>query len=374
VESQCALGWVLIAERFDDEGYSGATLGRPALDRLLAHVSRGLVDRVIVHRLDRLSRSLRDCAKLLHEFRRLEVGLIVVTAPELGYSAQDSFMLNILASFAEFEREMIAARIADTRERLKERHLRFAGGVPFGYDADRRSKQLAPNEEESAVVKWMFAEAAAGKKPADIAEAANSLGHRTKVSVALRTGNKRGGNLWTARQVVATLRNPVHIGMLRDGDGARRGCHEAIIGDAMFAKVAEMLGGRRTRKPGAFVYGPIWPLKGKITCGTCARPLMPHSTRRGNKVYRYYRCRSTAGGRPPCGYQIAAGTIESAVADLLPRAHRDELDSFRIRTRVEAVLYDNETCTVTVRLAPKDDKTVAVSLGPPDEFSNSGPE
>jgi DNA invertase Pin-like site-specific DNA recombinase len=111
--------------------------------------------------------------------------LIVVTAPELGYSSQDSFMLNILASFAEFEREMIAARIADTRERLKERHLRFAGGVPFGYGADGRSKQLAPKEEESAVVKWMFAEAAAGKKPADIAEAADGLGHRTKVSGAL---------------------------------------------------------------------------------------------------------------------------------------------------------------------------------------------
>ena len=177
MESQCALGWVLIPERFDDEGHSGATLDRPALDRLLARVSRGLVDQVMVHRLDRLSRCLRGWVKLLHEFRRLEVGLVVVTAPELGYSAQDSFMLNILASFAEFEREMIAARIADTRARLKQRHLRFAGGVPFGHDADRRSKQLVPNEVESAVVKWMFAEAAAGKKPAEIAEAANGLGY-----------------------------------------------------------------------------------------------------------------------------------------------------------------------------------------------------
>jgi DNA invertase Pin-like site-specific DNA recombinase len=183
------------------------------------------VDQVIVHRLDRLSRSLRDSAKLLHDSRQVDVALVVVTAPELGYSAQDSFMLNILASFAEFEREMIAARIADTRARLKQRQVRFAGGVPFGYDADRRSKQLVPNEGESAVVKWMFAEAAAGKKPADIAAEANGLGYRTKVSVALRTGNKRGGNSWTARQVVATLRNPVHIGMLRDGDGARLGCH-----------------------------------------------------------------------------------------------------------------------------------------------------
>ena len=73
VESQCALGWVLKAERFDDEGHSGATVDRPALDRLLAHVSRGLVDQVIVHRLDRLSRSLRGWVKLLHEFRRLEL-------------------------------------------------------------------------------------------------------------------------------------------------------------------------------------------------------------------------------------------------------------------------------------------------------------
>ena len=79
-----------------------------------------------------------------------------------------------------------------------------------------------------------------------------------------------------------------------------------------------------------------------------------------------------AGGRPPCGYQIAAGTIESAVADVLPRAHRDELDSQRIRTHVESVLYDNEIWTMTVRLVPQDDKTVAVPLGPPDEFSNSG--
>jgi site-specific DNA recombinase len=112
MESQCALWWVLIPERFDDEGHSGATLGSRRgtkvcrYYRCLARVSRGLVDQVIVHRLDRLSRSPRGWVKLLHEFRQMDVALVVVTAPELGYSAQDSFMLNILASFAEFEREM----------------------------------------------------------------------------------------------------------------------------------------------------------------------------------------------------------------------------------------------------------------------------
>jgi hypothetical protein len=304
LQSQRLHGWTLLKERFDDDGYSGATLDRPALNRLLTLVRRGQIDRILVHRLDRLSRGVGDCLR---------------------------FSMN-------------------------------SGGVPFGYDADRATRQLVPNDSEEAIVKWMFTEA----------EAANGCGYRTKVSVAQRTGNKRGGNLWTARQVVATLRNPVHIGMLRDGDGARPGCHQALISDSVFANVAEALDARRTRKPEAFTYGPMWPLKGKLKCGTCGRPLTPHSSRQGNKVYRYYRCRATAGGLPPCRYQVAAGTLESAVADVLPRVHRDELDSHRIRTHVESVLYDNETWTVTVRLVPQDDKTVAVPLGPPGEFSNSG--
>jgi DNA invertase Pin-like site-specific DNA recombinase len=81
------------------------SLNRPALNRLLALIRRGEVDQILVHRLDRMSRSVRDCATLLDEFRRLEVGLVIVTAPELGLSAQDTFMLNIMASFAEFERD-----------------------------------------------------------------------------------------------------------------------------------------------------------------------------------------------------------------------------------------------------------------------------
>lgn len=144
LQSQLVHGWTLRTERFDDDGYSGATIDRPALNLLLALVRRGQIDRILIHRLDRLSRNVRDCSTLLDELRRLEVALVVVTTPELGDSAQDNFMLNILASFAEFEREMIATRIAESRERLKARHLRIAGGVPFGYDSNRRTRQLVP--------------------------------------------------------------------------------------------------------------------------------------------------------------------------------------------------------------------------------------
>ena len=342
MQSQREHGWTLLHERFDDDGYSGASLDRPGLNRLLGVVRRGGVDQILIHRLDRLSRSVRHCVTLLDEFRRLEVGLVVVTAPDLGHSAQDNFMLNIMASFAEFERELIAARIADSRGRLKTRHLRFAGGIAFGYDSDRRTKQLVPNMGEAAVIWWMFSEAACGKKPSDIAEAANSQGYRTKPAA--------GGGTWTARQVVATLRNPVYIGMLRDGDGVRVGCHEALIEDDIFTAVGKLLDDRRTRKQDGSHYGPIWPLKGKIECGTCGRPLTPHSTRKGNWVYRYYRCRATAGGRPPCGYQVAAGHIETAVADQLPGHFRHDLDSERIHQHVESVVYDDETGTVTIRL------------------------
>lgn len=347
LQSQREHGWTLLAERFDDNGYSGASLDRPGLNRLLALIRRGGVDQILVHRLDRLSRSVRHCVTLLDEFRRLEVGLVVVTAPELGHSAQDNFMLNIMASFAEFEREMIAARIADSRARLKAQHLRFAGGVPFGYDSDRLTKQLVPNEEEAEIIRWMFSEAAAGVKPSEIAKAANARGYRTKAP--------GGGGPWSARQVLSALRNPVHIGMLKDGRSFRLGCHTGIVSDAQFNAAGRALDERRTLPEKVARYGPMWPLKGKLECGTCGRPLSPHSTRHGNKVYRYYRCRATAGGRPPCGYQVSAGLLENAVADHFPNRTRDELISQRIRQLVDHVVYDPTTGRVEVEWRSQDD-------------------
>ena len=121
VRSQRSNGWLLIDERFEDDGFSGATSDRPAFQRVLSLIRKREVDRLVIYRLDRLSRSLLGSANILHEFRECGVGLVIVTAPELGNSAQDGFMLNILAAFAEFEREMIATRIAESRVRLKAR-------------------------------------------------------------------------------------------------------------------------------------------------------------------------------------------------------------------------------------------------------------
>jgi DNA invertase Pin-like site-specific DNA recombinase len=337
LESQREHGWTLLPDRFDDDGYSGASLDRPALNRLLALIRRGEVDQILVHRLDRLSRSVRDCVTLLDEFRRLEVGLVIVTAPELGHSAQDNFMLNILASFAEFEREIIAARIADSRAQLKERHLRFAGAVPLGYDSDRRTKKLVPNLMEAEIVRWMFAEAASGKRPAEIATNANARRFRTKAN-----------GPWSARQVVATLRNPVYVGRFKDGKSVRPACHEPIIDMSLFEAVGRALDSRWTARPKRTICGAVWLLKGKIYCRRCGRLLTSHSCRHGVIVYRYYRCRATSGGRPPRGYQVPAGRLEAEVHLHFPWPVRRDMRSGQFRDAVERIESDPDTDAIVV--------------------------
>lgn len=303
VQSQKGLGRVPLDWRFDDDGYSGATLDRPALQGLLKLIRCGAVDRVVVHRLDRLSRSLRDFVSLAQEFRANKVGLNVVAAPTLGVTALDNLMLSVLASFAEFEREMTATRIAEARAYLKSKGRRVAGAVPFGYTADPRTKQLIVVPDEAEIVSTMFRWAAAKVRPSTIASYANVMGWRT-----------RTGNPWTARQVLFTLTNCVYAGLVVDGFGFRDGCHEALIERSVYQDVQNIFALRRTRTPGRAIEHLPWLLLGLAYCGKCQRLLSTHTRRRGSLLYRYYRCRSTAGGLEPCkGVLVSAGVIETAV-------------------------------------------------------------
>ncbi len=210
--------------------------------------------------------------KLFDEFRRLHLNLVIVTAPELDNAAQDHFLLNIMASFAEFEREMIAGRIAEARARLKWERKRLAGAVPYGCNANPRTKQFEPAPAEAEVVRWVFAEAAAGKRPSEIAGEANTNQHRTKAN-----------GPWSARQVVATLRNPVYAGYLRNGAGIRLGDHQSIIDIDQFKAAGCALDARRTARPKPSAYRDVWPLKGKIRCGSagghCRRTVAGGATR-----------------------------------------------------------------------------------------------
>ncbi len=155
---------------------TGTTLERPGIQGLLKLIRCGAVDRVVIHRLDRLSRSLRDFIFLAQEVRVNNVELNVVAAPALGVAALDNLILNVLASFAEFEREMTATRIAEAQAYLRSKGRRIAGAVPFGYAADPRTKQPAVVPEEGEIVSTMFRWAAAKVRPSTIASYANAMG------------------------------------------------------------------------------------------------------------------------------------------------------------------------------------------------------
>ncbi|MEA3364271.1 MAG: recombinase zinc beta ribbon domain-containing protein, partial [Candidatus Hydrogenedentes bacterium] len=141
-------------------------------------------------------------------------------------------------------------------------------------------------------------------------------------------GKNSGGNRWTARQILSTLGNATYLGLIKDGDALRPGVHEGIVSESLFARVRQIIESRRTRKPGRTEREGRWPLKGLIRCARCGRIMSSHTTRHGNKIYRYYRCRSQAAGRPPCpATQIAAHEIETFVMhalNTLGEDHRPE--------------------------------------------------
>lgn len=242
---------------------------------------------------------------------------------------------------------MIAARIAESRARLKARGLRIAGAVPFGYDADPCSKQLVPNANESVVVKWLFEQAAAGRRPAEIADEANANGWRTKDRATRWTAETCGGNLWTARQVIATLRNPAYLGLFREKQDFRIGHHDPIVTHELFAAAAQ-LNARRAREPGK-QYMIDWPLKGRIVCAVRERPMSPHTIRYRSFIYRYYRCRSTAGGRKPCGHQVSGPAIENSIEANVSQQRGQRSPIWDL---IEVVMWDYRDSSVRVRLLP----------------------
>ena len=323
---------VWIGERLDDLDETGADLKRPAFWRLLGLIVGHQIDAVVIYRLDRLTRSLRDGVTIFDKLHSNNVKLFIVTAPEIGAAATDRFVLNLMASFAEFEREMIGSRIAETRAYLRQHGRRLAGKVPYGYNADPHSKQLIINGTEAQHVAEMFGMAAEGTLPRDIAAKANACGWRTKQYITHRTGRESGGGLWTPRQVLTLLSNPVYIGRFSYKGETRLGTHPAIVSETLFKQVQSQVAARRNlggkgtatnkRQP------MFWSLRGKVLCPGCGRPMSTHIHQKGNICFRHYRCRSFAGGRPPCkGPGFPAYDLECMVSDFIGKMHFQESSS-----------------------------------------------
>lgn len=286
---------------------------------------------------------------LFEELKNNDVELDVATAPETGAAALDTLMLNILASFSEFERDLTATRIAESRAHLKAHGRRIAGATPFGYDADPRTKQLVVREEEAEAIRRMFTLADQGLAPSVIATFGNTQGWVTG-----------SGNPWTARQVLAVLANHTYAGMVEHQNSFYEGCHQALVDRELYYRVQDRIVGRRTatpRKHSKRATRP-WVLRGILLCGNCGRPMGTHTVRFGMVVRLYYRCRSTAGGREACkGVMINAGEVEMAVLREIGGDMRmvSREQTARVKEVLRSVSYDAVERTLKfVRIEPTD--------------------
>ena len=303
IASQRSEGWVATRERYDDGGFSGGTLERPGLKQLLTDIDDGLIDVVVVYKIDRLSRSLMDFSKLVEVFDRNGVTFVSVTQSFNTTTSMGRLTLNILLSFAQFEREVIGERIRDKVAASRKRGIWMGGYVPLGYDVQDR--KLLVNGAEAASVLSIF------KRFVE-------LGSATVLARELRRDGFRNkqGTLIDKGYLYRLLNNRVYRGEAVHKGKAYPGEHDAIIDDDLWDRVHAILqesprkraNNSRSRTPAL--------LKGLIFSDTGAA-MTPTSTKKGAKLYRYYvsmdviRNRETGAETAPM--RLAAGMVEDAV-------------------------------------------------------------
>ncbi|SHK57536.1 Site-specific DNA recombinase [Shimia gijangensis] len=245
--SQKHEGWSQLSEGYDDGGYSGGSMYRPGLRQLLDHVRNGRIDIIVVYKVDRLTRSLSDFARMVDTFDRAGVSFVSVTQAFNTTSSMGRLTLNVLLSFAQFERDVTAERIRDKVAASKQKGMWMGGSVPFGYEAV--DKALVVNEAETTSVRTIFAEYLAAGCVRKLSVRLRELNILSRRWVD-RHGHSKGGKFFSQGALYYMLRNPIYVGKTRHKDEIHEGRHTAIIDDVTWQFVQTQLennGGRETR-------------------------------------------------------------------------------------------------------------------------------
>jgi DNA invertase Pin-like site-specific DNA recombinase len=311
IASQKAEGWVLVPDDYDDGGTSGGTLERPALKRLLADIEAGRIDVIVCYKIDRLSRSLMDFAKLVDVFERNEVTFVSVTQSFNTTTSMGRLTLNILLSFAQFEREVIGERIRDKFAASRKKGMWMGGWAPLGYRVQNR--RLVIEEVEAEKVRWIF----------------NRYVHTGSVTAVVKELTAEGfvnryGQSLDKGRLYKLLNNSVYLGEAVHKGTAYPGEHEAIVDRRLWDKVhAVMAEGARAKAGRTRAQTPAL-LKG-ILFDAEGRAMSPSHTRKGQRLYRYYvsqsvirgTCTTNVAGHPDLVTRVPAGVVEAAVMDQL---------------------------------------------------------
>ena len=318
IASQKGEGWMALPDRYDDGGYTGGNMDRPALAHLLVDIAAGKIDCVVVYKVDRLSRSLMDFARIMEAFDKHHVSFVSVTQHFNTTSSMGRLTLNILLSFAQFEREIIGERIRDKKAATAKKG-KWGGGVPvLGYDVDRsgNSPKLVVNAEEAARVREVFA---LYLKLGSLLPVVQELAQRGWLNKrwTSKGGRAMGALPFNKTNVYYLLTNPVYAGKTVHKKDVYDGEHEAIVAPETFQKVQTLLqhNGRTGGLEARNKYGAL--LRGLLHCKACGTAMVHTFVNRRNKSYRYYTCmHAIKQGWKTCpSKSLPAAEIERIVVD-----------------------------------------------------------
>ncbi len=323
--SQRHEGWTCLPDRFDDGGFTGGNMRRPALERLCADIEAGRIDCVVVYKVDRLSRSLLDFARIMELFDRQKVSFVSVTQQFNTTSSMGRLTLNILLSFAQFEREIISERTRDKMSAAR-RKGKWVGGQPvLGYDVDPKRARLAVNPDEAAQVRAIYNLYLEHRAAIPVVQELDCRGWATKRWIT-KKGHERGGKPFTKNALYRLLTNVLYVGKVRYEGTLYEGEHDAIVDADVWQRVQETLrrnglaGGSGVRNK----YGAL--LMGLLFCAPCESGMAHTHTRKGRRRYRYYVCRNAQQrGWSSCPSKaLNAQEIENAVVEHIRGIGRNE--------------------------------------------------
>jgi site-specific DNA recombinase len=319
IRSQRHEGWILARTRYDDGGFSGGNMERPALQRLLADIREGRIDTIVVYKVDRLTRSLADFARLVEIFDAQKVSFVSVTQQFNTTSSMGRLTLNVLLSFAQFEREVTGERIRDKIAASKKKGMWMGGNVPFGYDVADRT--LVINSAEAETVRHIFALYRDLGCVRRVKEETDRLGLMTKRSTTAK-GTERGGQPFSRGHLYQLLTNPIYIGQIAHKGQLYPGQHPALIDTETWTAVRDQIATNATNHRRRADAAEPSLLVGVLVDARGERFTPSHAVTKGRR-YRYYVSAALitqAGADHAQGWRLPAQEIEDAVIRVLADA------------------------------------------------------
>jgi site-specific DNA recombinase len=312
ISSQRHEGWQVVTKKYDDGGFSGGNMNRPALKQLLEDIAAGLIDTIVVYKVDRLTRSLTDFAKIIEVFDQKGVSFVSVTQQFNTTSSMGRLTLNVLLSFAQFEREVTGERIRDKIAASKKKGMWMGGVAPLGYDV--KDRQLIVNPQEAKVVGEIFTQYLRRGSVAALKQYLDQKKLRTKVRTSAQ-GRVFGGKPYSRGGLYKLLNNEVYTGRIAHRGESYSGEHQAILESETWEKVRTLLAANNQghRQPGRRVTASI--LAGLVFDAEGNHYTPTHAVKKGRR-YRYYTSQAVIQKRkrPSRLDRIPAGELEQLVS------------------------------------------------------------